>query len=85
MTGTYLRRIEEPITNRPVVGWSPTVPAKFSRPRFRLLPEPGPISQRTGPLTDRNSHYRPIARRKARPKNDVPQLPYRNGEGRLLR
>ena len=32
MTGTYLRRTEEPITNRPVAGWSPAVPATNNAP-----------------------------------------------------
>ena len=86
-SGHVPQRIEEPITNRSVAGWNPAVPAMFVKPApVAALTANRAISsgrsQRTGLVPTVILHFAP---EEIKVQSDLSQLPYRNGQGWLLR
>ena len=85
--GHVPQRIEEPITNRSVAGWNPAVPTMFVKPApVAALTAIGAISsgrsQRTGLIPTAILRFAP---EEIKVQSDLSQLPYRDGQGWLLR
>ena len=84
--GPVPQRIEEPTTNRLAVGWNPTRPATTlispvrSANCLRGLASGKPKAEFT-----RLTVILDLSPEESKGSNDVPQLPYRDGEGWFLR
>lgn len=85
--GHVPQRIEEPITNRSVAGWNRAVPTMFVTPApvaalTAIRAISSGRSQRTGLVPTVILTRSP---EESKRQDDMPQLPYRDGQGWLLR
>ena len=84
MNGHVPQRIEGPITNRLVAGWNPAVPATYNAPL------PALTGSRANQPADRAANRPSITFSadcppKGKAENDVPQLPFPDGQGWIRR